>query len=63
MKSLPAIASSGEAGGEERIVKKIVDTAYAIHKTLRPGLLERVYETCFFHQLSKRGLEYQRIIL
>ena len=29
---------------EESIAKKIVDAAYTVHKTLGPGLLEKVYE-------------------
>ena len=45
---------------EERISKKIVDAAYAVHKILGPGLLEKVYEVCFCHELSKRRLEFQR---
>ena len=45
---------------EESIAEKIVDAAYAVHKTLGPGLLEKVYETCLCHELSKRGLKYQR---
>lgn len=45
---------------EESIAKKIVDAAYAVHKTLGPGLLERVYEVCFCHELSKRGLKFLR---
>jgi len=45
---------------EERIARKIVDAAYAVHKTLGPGLLEKVYEVCFCHELSKRGLKYRR---
>jgi len=45
---------------EESIAKKIVDAAYAVHKILGPGLLEKVYEVCFCHELSKRGLKYQR---
>jgi len=45
---------------EERIARKIVDAAYAVHKTLGPGLLEKVYEVCFCHEISKRRLEYQR---
>ena len=45
---------------EERIAREIVDAAYAVHKTLGPGLLEKVYEVCFCHELSKRELEYQR---
>ena len=45
---------------EERIARKIVDAAYAVHKILGPGLLEKVYEVCFCHELSKRGLKYRR---
>ncbi|MDI6688173.1 MAG: GxxExxY protein [Desulfobacterales bacterium] len=45
---------------EESIAKKMVDAAYTVHKILGPGLLERVYEVCFCHELFKRGLEYQR---
>jgi GxxExxY protein len=45
---------------EEGIAQKIVDAAYTVHKTLGPGLLERVYEVCFCHELSNRGLAYQR---
>ena len=45
---------------EEQIAKKIVDAAYTVHKALGPGLLEKVYEVCFCHELTKRGLRYQR---
>jgi len=44
----------------ERIGKLIVDSAYTVHKNLGPGLLEKVYEVCFCHELSKRGLKYKR---
>jgi GxxExxY protein len=44
----------------EIIGKKIVDAAYTIHKALGPGLLEKVYEVCFCHELQKRGLTYER---
>ncbi len=44
----------------EVIGKKIVDSAYTVHKTLGPGLLEKVYEVCFCHELNKRGLDYER---
>ena len=44
----------------EDIATKIVDAAYAVHKSLGPGLLERVYEVCFCHELSKRDLNYER---
>lgn len=39
---------------------KIVDAAYVVHKTLGPGLLEKIYETCFCYEISKRGLKYRK---
>ena len=47
---------------EEDIAKIIVDAAYCVHKELGLGLLEKVYEICFCHELTKRGLLYQRQI-
>jgi GxxExxY protein len=38
----------------------IVDAAFAVHKNLGPGLLEKVYEVCFCHELTKRRLHCQR---
>ena len=46
----------------EAIGRKIVDAAYTVHKNLGPGLLEKVYEICFCHELKKRGHSYQRQI-
>ena len=40
--------------------KHIVDAAYTFHNNLGPGLLEKVYEICFCHELEKRGLNYKR---
>jgi len=45
---------------EEMLATEIVDTAYTVHKALGPGLLEKVYEVCFCHELTKKGLSYQR---
>jgi len=36
----------------EKIAKTIVNAAYAVHKQLGPGLLENVYETCFYHEIN-----------
>lgn len=44
----------------EIIGKKIVNAAYTVHKNLGPGLLEKVYEICFCHELEKRNLKYLR---
>ncbi len=46
----------------ELIGKKIVDAAYTVHKNLGPGLLEKVYEICFCHELVKRNLFVERQI-
>ena len=43
----------------ERIATEIVDSAYAVHSELGPGLLESVYETCLCHELSLRGIEFE----
>ena len=44
----------------EDIGKKIVHAAYLVHKALGPGLLEKVYEICFCHELVKMGLIVNR---
>jgi len=44
----------------ERIVTQIVDAAYQVYRALGPGLLESVYETCLFHELTQRGLKVER---
>ena len=45
---------------EEAIGKAIVNAAYTVHKTLGPGLLEKVYEVCFCHVLAKNGYQVKR---
>jgi len=45
---------------EEQIASQIVDAAFQMHKNLGPGLLEKVYETCFCYELSKHGIHYRR---
>ncbi len=43
----------------DRIAKEVVDSAFKVHSTLGPGLLESVYELCVAHELRKRGLEFR----
>jgi GxxExxY protein len=50
------------SGKEELIAAQIIDSAYTVHKSLGPGLLEKIYETCFCHELAKRNILYQRQI-
>ena len=45
---------------EEFLGKMIVDAAYKVHLALGPGLLEKVYEICFCHELKKKGISLQR---
>lgn len=42
--------------------KQIVDALYKVHSTLGPGLLEKVYEVCFCHELAKKGISFRRQI-
>lgn len=39
---------------------KIIGAAINVHKTLGPGLLERIYEVCLCHELEKMGLRVER---
>ena len=42
------------------IAQQIVDSAWKVHNTLGPGLLESVYEIALAHELRKRGLNVER---
>ena len=46
----------------EEIAKIIVNSSYKVHKELGPGLLEKVYEVCLAHEISKAGLDVKRQI-
>lgn len=48
------------SGHEEETAKAVVEAAYIVHKNLGPGLLEKIYEVCFCHELSKNGFHPQR---
>lgn len=38
----------------ERIATQVLDAAFRVHRSLGPGLLESVYETCLCHEFSKK---------
>ena len=38
----------------------MLDAAFAVHRTLGPGLLESTYELCLEHELRQRGHETLR---
>lgn len=35
---------------------KVVDAAIEVHRELRPGLFEKIYEEALFRELSSRGV-------
>lgn len=45
---------------EEFIAKHVVDIAINIHKELEPGLLESVYAKCFYYELNKREIKFEK---
>jgi len=38
---------------------EIIGAAIEVHKHLGPGLLESVYQKCFLHELTLRGLSWE----
>ena len=45
---------------EEQIGKAILDTAFKVHTTLGPGLLESIYESALVIELKRCGLKVER---
>lgn len=41
---------------ENEICTILLDSAFKIHSTLGPGLLESVYKECLYYESKKRGL-------
>ncbi|WP_242480449.1 GxxExxY protein [Rhodovibrio sodomensis] len=39
---------------------RVLGAAFEVHRALGPGLLERIYEACLYHELIKRGVEVER---
>lgn len=47
----------------EKTAKQIIDSAFKVHDSLGPGLLESIYETCLTYELEKRGLKIKRRVV
>ena len=45
---------------ENELATIIVDSAFKVHTTLGPGLLETVYQAALAYELNKRGLQVVR---
>lgn len=44
----------------QQIGTRVLDAAFAVHRTLGPGLLESTYEICMEHELRMRGNDVKR---
>lgn len=44
----------------DRITKGIIGCAYEVHRTLKHGFLEKVYETALVYEIKKAGLKVQQ---
>ena len=44
----------------EDLATALVDSAFKVHHTLGPGLLESVYESCVSIELTRRGIGYEK---
>lgn len=45
---------------EDWLSNQVIGAAIEVHKHLGPGLLESAYEVCLAHELSTRGLVFER---
>jgi GxxExxY protein len=48
--------------GSERdpVTEPVIGAAIEVHRTLGPGLLASVYETCLCYELEQRGIVFER---
>lgn len=44
----------------ERLASEIVDSSFAVHREMGPGLLESVYEECLCRELEHRAIRFAR---
>jgi GxxExxY protein len=45
---------------DNELTHQIIGAAIEVHKLLGPGLLESTYEECLCHELTQRGLPFER---
>ncbi len=42
------------------LTEKIIGAAIEVHRALGPGLLESIYQTCLAHEMTLRGLHFEK---
>ena len=47
-------------GEIDSLARQVVDSGFAVHKALGPGLLESVYEACLEVEFEERGIPFRR---
>jgi GxxExxY protein len=45
---------------DNELTHQIIGAAIEVHKNLGPSLLESTYEECLCHELSQRGISFER---
>ena len=55
--------SADHLGERDPVTEPVIGAAIEVHRTLGPGLLESVYETCLCFELEQRGIAFQRQFL
>ncbi len=50
------IVPLGPSADIDRIARQVVDSCFAVHKEIGPGLLESAYELFLIQELTERGL-------
>lgn len=45
---------------DNQITKVILDSAFEVHNTLGPGLLETVYRECLYYEIKSQGLYVEK---
>ena len=45
---------------EQELTQRIIGAAIEVHRALGPGLLESAYQACLAHELTLRGIGYER---
>ena len=58
------MAQGGAEAGRQKIFwglsERVIGACVEVHRLLGPGLLESAYETCLCHELSLRGIGFER---
>ncbi len=42
----------------DRLTYEVIGCAIEVHRTIGPGLLERIYHDCLIHEFNIRGIEF-----